>query len=49
MTCVQSIALIQGGLDLTPMITHRFDVADYLEGFKTMGSGRSGKVVLSWA
>jgi threonine 3-dehydrogenase len=48
-TWYKMIALIQGGLDLTPMITHRFDVADYLEGFRTMGSGRSGKVVLTWA
>jgi len=48
-TWYKMIALIQGGLDLTPMITHRFDVKDYLEGFKTMGSGKSGKVVLSWA
>jgi threonine 3-dehydrogenase len=42
------VAMLQGGLDLTPMITHRFDVKDYLEGFETMGSGRSGKVVLDW-
>ena len=48
-TWYKMIAMIQGGLDLTPMITHRFDVKDYLEGFRTMGSGRSGKVVLSWA
>ena len=47
-TWYKMIALLQGGLDLTPMITHRFDVADYLEGFRTMGSGQSGKVVLSW-
>ena len=47
-TWYKMIALIQGGLDLTPMITHRFDVAEYLEGFKTMASGNSGKVVLSW-
>jgi threonine 3-dehydrogenase len=47
-TWYKMIALLQGGLDLAPMITHRFDVADYLEGFKTMGSGKSGKVVLSW-
>ena len=47
-TWYKMIALIQGGLDLRPMITHRFDVKDYLEGFKTMGSGKSGKVVLSW-
>jgi len=48
-TWYKMIALIQGGLDLTPMITHRFDVADYLKGFQTMGSGKSGKVVLDWA
>ncbi|HSW84967.1 MAG TPA: L-threonine 3-dehydrogenase [Usitatibacter sp.] len=48
-TWYKMIALIQGGLDLTPMITHRFDVKDYLEGFRTMGSGKSGKVVLSWS
>ena len=47
-TWYKMIALIQAGLDLTPMITHRFDVKDYLEGFKTMGSGKSGKVVLTW-
>jgi threonine 3-dehydrogenase len=48
-TWYKMIALLQSGLDLSPMITHRFDVKDYLEGFRTMGSGRSGKVVLSWA
>ncbi|HYC37245.1 MAG TPA: L-threonine 3-dehydrogenase [Usitatibacter sp.] len=48
-TWYKMIAMLQSGLDLTPMITHRFDVADYLEGFRTMGSGKSGKVVLSWA
>ena len=48
-TWYKMIALIQGGLDLRPMITHRFDVKDYLEGFRTMGSGKSGKVVLDWA
>ena len=48
-TWYKMIAMIQGGLDLTPMITHRFDVKDYLEGFRTMGSGKSGKVVLSWS
>jgi len=48
-TWYKMIALIQGGLDLRPMITHRFDVKDYLEGFRTMGSGKSGKVVLDWS
>jgi threonine 3-dehydrogenase len=48
-TWYKMIAMIQGGLDLTPMITHRFDVKDYLRGFEAMGSGQSGKVVLDWA
>jgi threonine 3-dehydrogenase len=47
-TWYKMVAMIQGGLDLTPMITHRFDVKDYLKGFEAMGSGQSGKVVLSW-
>jgi len=47
-TWYKMIAMLQSGLDLTPMITHRFDVADYLKGFETMNSGQSGKVVLSW-
>lgn len=42
-------AMIQSGLDLTPIITHRFDVDSFQAGFDAMGSGRSGKVVLSWS
>jgi len=48
-TWYKMIALIQGGLDLRPMITHRFDVKDYLEKFRTMGSSKSGKMVLDWS
>jgi threonine 3-dehydrogenase len=40
--------LIQGGLDVSPLITHRFDYADFEEGFEVMRSGESGKVVLNW-
>jgi threonine 3-dehydrogenase len=42
-------ALIQSGLDITPVITHHFGVRDYLEGFEIMASGRSGKVILDWS
>ena len=42
-------ALLQSGLDLSPVITHHFGVHDYLEGFSTMGSGQSGKVILDWS
>jgi threonine 3-dehydrogenase len=41
-------SLLQSGLSIAPVITHHFPVADYLEGFETMGSGRSGKVILDW-
>ena len=41
-------ALIQSGLDLAPMITHRLPIEDYQQGFDIMRSGQSGKVVLDW-
>ena len=40
--------MIQSGLDLTPVITHRFDYADFQKGFDQMLSGQSGKVILKW-
>lgn len=40
--------MIQGGLDLNPMITHRFHYTDFQKGFDAMLSGQSGKVVLNW-
>ncbi len=40
--------LIQGGLDLKPLITHRFHYTEFQKGFDAMRSGNSGKVVLSW-
>jgi threonine 3-dehydrogenase len=42
-------ALLQSGLNIDPIITHHFPVQDYLEGFETMGSGKSGKVILDWS
>lgn len=47
-TWYKMIALLQGGMDLSPLITHRFNVDDYQDGFAVMRSGRSGKVVLDW-
>lgn len=41
--------MIQAGLDISPIITHRFDVRDFEKGFEAMISGQSGKVVLDWA
>ena len=48
-TWYKMTAMIQNGLDITPVITHRFDYTDFAEGFEVMRSGRSGKVVLNWA
>jgi threonine 3-dehydrogenase len=39
---------LQSGLDIAPIITHRFPVDRYQEGFEVMASGNSGKVVLNW-
>ena len=40
--------MVQGGLDLTPIITHRFHYTEFEKGFAAMNSGESGKVVLDW-
>ena len=42
------IAMLQSGLDVRKVVTHRMKVADFQEGFETMRSGRSGKIVLDW-
>jgi threonine 3-dehydrogenase len=42
------IALVQSGLDISPLITHRLGIHDFEEGFAAMRSGSSGKVVLDW-
>ena len=40
--------LIESGLDLSPVITHRFDVSEYEEAFQAAGSEESGKVLIIW-
>lgn len=40
--------MVQGGLDLTPVITHRYHYTEFEKGFEAMISGKSGKVVLDW-
>jgi threonine 3-dehydrogenase len=40
--------MIQTGLDITPLITHRFHYTEYEKGFEVMRAGMSGKVVLDW-
>lgn len=40
--------MLMSGLDLSPMISHRFKVDDFQKGFDIMDSGNSGKVILEW-
>ena len=47
-TWYKMASLIQSGLDLSPIITHQFKVDEFQQGFDTMGSGESGKVILNW-
>ncbi len=47
-TWYKMIAMIENGLDLTPIITHRFKADNFAEGFDIMRSGKSGKIVLDW-
>ncbi len=41
-------SMLQSGLDISPVITHRLGIEDYRKGFETMASGASGKVILDW-
>ncbi len=47
-TWYKMIGLVQSGLDLRPLITHRIPVDDFEEGFAAMRSGEAGKVVMDW-
>jgi threonine 3-dehydrogenase len=40
--------MLQGGLDVSPVITHRFHYTEYEEAFEAMRSGAAGKVLLYW-
>ena len=42
-------AMLQSGLDISPVITHRLPIAEFRDGFEIMRSGQSGKVILDWA
>ena len=47
-TWYKMTVMLEGGLDIKPVITHRFDFEDYKKGFETAMSGKSGKVILNW-
>ena len=48
-TWYKMTAMLQSSLDITPILTHRFAIDDFQQGFDVMRSGQSGKVVLDWA
>jgi threonine 3-dehydrogenase len=48
-TWYKMTAMLQSGLDVSPVITHRFPYTEYETAFDVMLSGRSGKIILDWA
>jgi len=47
-TWYKMASMVQSGLDVSPVITHRYPIERFAEGFEAMISGQSGKVVLDW-
>jgi threonine 3-dehydrogenase len=47
-TWYKMVAMLQSGLDLSPIITHRFPIDQYQSAFTTLLSGSSGKIILDW-
>jgi threonine 3-dehydrogenase len=47
-TWYKMTVMIQSGLDISPVITHRFPYTEFRKGFELMKEGNSGKVVLDW-
>jgi len=47
-TWYKMIAMLEGGLDISPILTHHFAIDDFQKGFDIMRSGQSGKVILDW-
>jgi len=47
-TWYKMCAMLTSGLDIKPIITHRFEAKDFKEGFEIMSSGKSGKIILDW-
>jgi threonine 3-dehydrogenase len=47
-TWYKMTVMIESGLDIKPVITHRFPFTEFEQGFAAMLSGQSGKVILEW-
>jgi len=48
-TWYKMTAMIQSGLDISPVITHHFPYSEFREAIELMKSGNSGKIVLDWS
>ena len=48
-TWYKMTTMIQSGLDISPVITHRLSYVEFEKGFQLMRSGQSGKIILHWA
>ncbi len=48
-TWYKMTVMLESGLDISGVVTHRFDWRDFEEGFAAMNSGNSGKVILDWS
>ncbi len=48
-TWYKMLAMLESGLDLSKIITHRFKMDEYEKAFKIMASGKSGKIIMDWA
>lgn len=48
-TWYKMTSMLQSGLDVSGVITHRFHYTDFEKGFEAMRSGKSGKVILEWS
>jgi threonine 3-dehydrogenase len=47
-TWYKMAAMLQSGLDVSSLVTHRFDAADFEQAFAVVSSGLCGKVLLEW-
>jgi len=47
-TWYKMTVMLESGLDISPIITHRFHYTEYQQAFEAMLSGNSGKVILEW-
>ena len=47
-TWYKMVSMVQSGVDVMPIITHRFAADDFQQAFDVVESGKSGKVILNW-